>query len=119
MLVQYQIVQTLHFAGKFLHSESCQNSWMPEDGSSEAASFGEDSPGDVSWGVYDDHHQAITEETLDLGEHDVVPLEPSISPEMRLNIVPTLFVNCNVRLSRLKFDQCLDRRCVNSILFEN
>src|SRR5712664_991584 len=92
---------------------------MPEDGSSEAASFGEDSPGDVSWGVYDDHHPAITEEILDLWEHDVVPLQPSIRPEMGLNIVPPLLVNCNVRLSRLKLDQRLDRRSVHAILFEN
>src|SRR5713101_4535996 len=92
---------------------------MPEDGSSEAASFGEDSPGNVSWGVYDDHHPAITEEILDLWERNVVPLQPGIRPEMRLNIVPSLLVNCNVRLSRLKFDQGLDRRCVHAVLFEN
>src|SRR5712692_1336257 len=119
MLVQYQIVQTLHFAGKLLHSESCQNAWMPEDGSSETASFRENSPGDMSWRVYDDHHLAITEEILDLWEHNVVPLQPSIGPEMRLNVVSSLLVNCNVRLSRLKFDQRLDRRRVHSILLEN
>src|SRR6266567_4010079 len=119
MLIQYQIVQTLHFAGKLLHSESCQDAWMPEDGSSEAASFREDSPGDVSRWVYDDHHPAITEKILNLREHNVVPLQPSIRPEMRLNIVPTLLVNCNVRLSRLKLDQRLDRGSVYAVLFEN
>src|SRR6266568_5702307 len=119
MLVQYQIVQTLHFAGKLLHSESCQDAWMPEDGSSEAASFREDSPGDVSRWVYDDHHPAITEKILNLWEHNVVPLQPGIRPEMCLNIVPTLLVNCNVSLSRLKLGQCLDRRRVHAILFEN
>src|SRR6266700_2717858 len=92
MLVQYQIVQTLHFTRELFHSESCQDAWMPEDGSSEAASF---------------------------REHNVVPLQPSIRPEMRLNIVPPLLVNCNVRLSRLKLDQRLDRRRVNSVLLEN
>src|SRR5438309_5247624 len=119
MLVQYQIVQTLHFASELLHSESCQNPWMPEDGSLEAASFREDSPGDVAWWVYDDHHPAITEKILNLREHNVVPLQPSIRPEMRLNIVPPLLVNCNVRLSRLMLDQRLDRRSVYAILFEN
>src|SRR5438309_96303 len=119
MLVQYQIVQTLHFSCEVFHSESCQDAWMPEDGSSEAVSFREDSPGDVSWWIYDDHHSAITEKILNLREHNVVPLQPSIGPEVRLNVVSSLLVNCNVRLSRLKFDQRLDCRCVHPVLFEN
>src|SRR3989475_11745918 len=112
MFIEDQIVQTLHFASKLFHSESCQDAWMPEDGASEAASFREDSPGDVSRWVYDDHHPAITEGILDLWEHDVVPLQPSICPEMGLNIVPTPLVNWNVCLSRLTFDQRLDCRGV-------
>src|SRR6266704_5753597 len=119
MLVQYQIVQTLHLASKLFHSESRQDAWMPEDGSSEAASFREDSPGDVSRWVDDDHHPAITEKILKLREHNVVAHQPSIRPEMRLHIVPTLLVNCNVSLSRLKLGQCLDRRRVHAVLFEN
>src|SRR6266851_5682673 len=115
MLVQYQIVQTFHFAGKLLHSESCQDAWMPEDGPSEAASFGENSPRNVSRWVNDNHHPAITEEILNLREHNVVPVQPGIRPEMRLNIVPPLFVDCNVRLSRLKPDQCLDRGSVHPV----
>src|SRR5467141_2555871 len=119
MFVQYQLVQTLHFASELFHSESCQDAWMPQDGSSEAASFRENSPGDVAWWVDDDHHPAITEKILNFREHNVVPLQPSIRPEVRLNIVPPLLVNCNVRLSRLKLDQRLDRRSVHAILFEN
>src|SRR5260370_3418420 len=92
---------------------------MPEDGRSEPACSRGDSPGNVAWWVYDDHHLAITEKILNFRKHNVVPLQPGIRPEMRLNIVPSLLVNCNVRLSRLKLDQRLDRRCVHSILSEN
>src|SRR5712664_2817119 len=119
MLIQDQIVQALHFTSELFHSESCQNTWMPEYGSSEAASFGEYSSGDVAWWVDNDHHPTISEKVLDLWKHYVVPFQPSIRAEMRLNIVPSLLINRNVGLSRLELDQRLDRGSVHSILFEN
>src|SRR6267143_6447707 len=119
MLVQDQIVQALHFLSELFHSKSSQNTWMPEYGSSEAASFGEYSSGDMAWRVDNDHHQTISEKVLDLWKHNVIPFQPSIRAEMRLNIVPSLLINGNVGLSRLKLDQCLDRGSVHPILFEN
>src|SRR2546425_11270717 len=92
---------------------------MPENRSSEAAPFREYSPSHVAWRVDDDHHLAIAEEILDLWEHDVVPFQPRIRAEMRLNIVPSLLINGNVRLARFKLDQRLDRGGVHPILFEN
>src|SRR5207253_5858889 len=92
---------------------------MPENRSSEAAPFRQYSPSDVAWRVNDDHHLAIAEEILDLWEHDVIPFQSSIRAEMRLNVVPSLLVNCNVRLAGLKLDQRLDHLSVHPILFEN
>src|SRR5712691_11414959 len=109
MFIQDQVVQTLHFSSELFHSESCQNAWMPENRSSEAASFRQYSPGHVAWRVNDNHHLAIAEEALDLWEHEMVPFQPGIRAEMRLNVVPSLLVNRNVRLARLELDQRLHR----------
>src|SRR6266540_3686189 len=89
---------------------------MPENGSSEAAPFRKYSPSHVAWRVNDDHHLAIAQEILDLWKHDVVPFQSSIRAEMRLNIVPSLLINCNVGLARLELDQRLDRGNVHPIL---
>src|SRR6266571_5424205 len=99
MFVQDYIVQALHLPSELLHSESCQNTRMPENRSSEAAPFRKYSPSHVAWWVNDDHHLAIAEQILDLWEHDVVPFQSSIRAEMRLNVVPSLLVDRNVGLS--------------------
>src|SRR5207245_9031525 len=90
---------------------------MPENRSSEAASFRQDSSGYMAWRVNDDHHLAIAEEILDLWEHDVVPFQPGIRAEMRLDIVAALFLNRNVRLSPPQISSRLDRRHFHPILF--
>src|SRR5438445_11680272 len=90
---------------------------MPENRSSEAASFRQDSSGYMAWRVNDDHHLAIAEEILDLWEHDVVPFQPGIRAEMRLHIVPALLVNRTVRLFPLEIDQRLGRVSVHPTLF--
>src|SRR2546427_12281028 len=98
MFIQDYIVQTLHFSTELCHSESCQDAWMPENGSSEAASFRQYPPSHLSWWVDYDHHSAVAQEVLYLRSHDVAPFQPSIRSEMCLSIVPSLVVNSNVCL---------------------